>query len=144
MAADEFDDLDMDDLDDLDEEVEEQAAPAKAKAKKASGLGAAAVAAKLDVDPKTFRAWLRKAIADGVVEFDHDAKARYQWKNWRDPQLLKVIAAFKEHKAKPRTRGRKPKEEGEEGEEPTPKKKAAAKKPAAKKAARKPKAKAKR
>ena len=94
-----FDDLDLDeDFDDLDEEEETK----KAKTKKASakskpkGIGASAVAEKLGANPKTFRAWLRRKVANGDIKVsDHETKARYTWTNWKDPELVAIMAAWK-------------------------------------------------
>ncbi len=100
-----IDDLDLEDFDDLDAEEEEKKAtkkPAK-KAAKPKGIGASAVAEKLNCDPKTFRAWLRRKVAAGDIEVgDHDHKARYTWPNWKDPELIAIMKAWK---ADPHERG---------------------------------------
>ncbi len=98
MATD-VDDLDLDDFDDLDEEEEEKSAPRKkaSKTEKPKGIGASAVAEKMGADPKTFRAWLRRKVASGDLEIkDHEHKSRYSWKNWKDPELIAVMKAWKE------------------------------------------------
>ena len=95
MATD-VDDLDLDDFDDLDEEEEERAAKPKKGKSKPKGIGASAVAEKLGVDPKTFRAWLRRKVAAGDIEIgDHDFKARYTWANWKSPELVAIMKAWK-------------------------------------------------
>ncbi len=94
-----FDDLDLDeDFDDLDEEEETK----KAKTKKASskskpkGIGASAVAEKLGANPKTFRAWLRRKAASGDLKLaEREPKARYTWSNWKDPELARIMKAWK-------------------------------------------------
>ncbi len=98
MATD-VDDLDLDDFDDLDDEEEERSAPRKkaSKKEKPKGIGASAVAEKLGADPKTFRAWLRRKVASGDLEIeDHDHKSRYTWKNWKNPELVAIMKAWKE------------------------------------------------
>lgn len=95
-----FDDLDLDeDFDDLDEEEETK----KAKTKKASakskpkGIGASAVAEKLGANPKTFRAWLRRKAASGDLKLaERETKARYTWATWKDPELARIMKAWKE------------------------------------------------
>lgn len=97
--ATEVDDLDLDDFDDLDEEEEEKSAPRKkaSKKEKPKGIGASAVAEKMGADPKTFRAWLRRKVASGDLEIEgHEHKSRYTWKNWKDPELVAVMTAWKE------------------------------------------------
>lgn len=88
-TKDEVDDLDLEeDFDDVDEE-EEKKSSAKSKGKKKSkkkdddkprGIGAREMAEYLDVEPKTFRAWLRRKQEDGEIEFDdRDPKQRYDF-----------------------------------------------------------------
>jgi hypothetical protein len=131
--VDDVDDLDIDDLDDLDEEEEESKPKAKGgRGKKTSGIGAKAVAEKLGAEPKTFRAWLRRKVAEGAFPglAEREFRQRYQWANWKDPELVEIMKAWKSDS---HTRGgRKKKEDGE-----APKKKASGKrKPAAKKGTR--------
>jgi len=108
-----IDDLDLADLDDLDEEEEEKASPkkkARAKAKKPTGIGAAAVAEKLGTDGKTFRAWLRRKMESGAIKPNgHEPKARYSWATWQDPHLVTIMKAWKEDD---HTRGGKRKGKG--------------------------------
>jgi hypothetical protein len=95
-----FDDLELEeDFDDLDSEEETKKAKtprgkgtAKAKPK---GIGASAVAEKLGANPKTFRAWLRRKVSSGDLKVaDREAKARYTWTNWKDPELVAVMKAW--------------------------------------------------
>lgn len=91
------DDLDLEDLDDLDaEEEEKRTKRTPAKKDKPKGIGASAVAERLDADPKTFRAWLRNQVKAGNVDLDHDKKARYSWTNWKDPELIAIMKLWKE------------------------------------------------
>jgi len=78
-AAD-VEDLELEDDFEVEEEDEK---PTKAKAKKAApkGVGASQIAAEVGADPKTFRAWLRRKIAAGDIEMDHEEKARYNFGN---------------------------------------------------------------
>ncbi len=111
---------DLDDFDDLDEEAEENA-PKPAAKKKASGIGASAVAEKLGANAKTFRAWLRRKVEnseEGDV-FAHlanrEARSRYSWPKWSDPDLKAIMKAWKDDD---HTRGGKRKAEAEdEGED---------------------------
>lgn len=122
-----IDDLDLEDFDDLDVEEEEKQATKKSKGKasKPKGIGASAVAEKMGADAKTFRAWLRRKIAAGDIEVEgHEFKARYTWPNWKDPELVAIMKAWKED---PHERG------GGAGRPKGGKKKKAAK-PSAKKA----------
>ena len=90
-------DLDIEDFDDLDEEEEERKSATKPrKAEKPTGIGASAVADKLGANAKTFRAWLRRAVENGdVTVTEHEAKQRYSWANWKDPELIAIMKAYK-------------------------------------------------
>ena len=95
-AASEIEDLEMDEDFDVEEEEE---TPAKAKAKSApKGIGASQLAAALpgDVDPKTFRAWLRRKVEAGDIELDnHEVKGRYNFGNTiNSPLAKKIIKAW--------------------------------------------------
>jgi hypothetical protein len=94
------DDLDLEeDFDDLDVEEEEKRATKKKASGKAKpkGIGASAVAEKLGVDPKTFRAWLRRKTAAGDINVaDHEHKQRYTWENWKDSELVAIMKAWNE------------------------------------------------
>ena len=73
-------DLELEDDFEVEEEEESKAKP---KSKKAApkGVGARQIADEVGADPKTFRAWLRRKIAAGDIELDHDEKARYNFGN---------------------------------------------------------------
>ncbi len=117
-----IDDLDLDDLDDLDVEEEEKQATRKKskKSEKPKGIGASAVADKLNADAKTFRAWLRRKIASGDLEVEgHEHKSRYTWKNWKDPELVAIMKAWKED---PHERGGGPGRPKSSGKKPAAKK----------------------
>ena len=92
-------DLDFEEFDDLDEAEETTKKKATSKSKKAAkpkGIGASAVAEKLGCNPKTFRAWLRRKVEAGdVTVTGHDVKARYTWPNWKDPELVAIMKAYK-------------------------------------------------
>lgn len=118
--------LDIDeDFDDLDEEEESRASKKKAPAKKSSkpkGIGASAVAEKLGANPKTFRAWLRRKVANGDIKIaEREAKARYTWPTWKDQELARIMKAWKEdsHEKGGGKKGKKAKK----GESKTPAKK---------------------
>lgn len=138
------DDLDLEDFDDLDEEEEERQVAKKSKGKgssKPKGIGASVVAEKLGADAKTFRAWLRRKIAAGDIDVDgHEFKARYTWDNWKDPELVAIMKAWKDD---PHERGGgvgRPKGSGKKekpAESQLKKKKATSKKVAKKKKAAK-------
>ncbi len=125
MAASDVDDLDLEeDFDDLDAE-EEAAAPKPKAAKKASGIGAKAVADKLGANDKTFRAWLRRKVEASAQSeeddafshlVDREARSRYSWPKWSDPDLKGIMKAWKEDD---HTRGgrRKSEEDDAEGDE---------------------------
>ena len=84
------DDLELED----DFEVEEEDEKPKAKAKKAApkGVGASQIAAEVGADPKTFRAWLRRKVANGDIEMpDHEEKARYNFGNSIGSPLAKKV-----------------------------------------------------
>ncbi len=90
----EVDELELEDDFDVEEEEE---AKTKPKAKKAApkGVGARQIADHVGADPKTFRAWLRRKIASGDLEIDHDQKARYNFGNTiNSPTAKKVIKAW--------------------------------------------------
>ncbi len=91
-AASEIEDLEMDE--DFDVEEEAESAP-KSKAKSApKGVGATQLAAALpgEVDPKTFRAWLRRKVEAGDIELDnHEAKGRYNFGNTINSPLAKKV-----------------------------------------------------
>ena len=96
-ASEEIEDLEMDEDFDVEEEDE---APAKSKAKSSApkGVGASQLAAALpgDVDPKTFRAWLRRKVESGDIELDnHEVKGRYNFGNTiNSPLAKKIIKAW--------------------------------------------------
>jgi len=95
-AASEIEDLEMDEDFDVEEEEE---TPAKAKSKSApKGVGASQLAAALpgDVDPKTFRAWLRRKVESGDIELDnHEVKGRYNFGNTiNSPKAKQIIKAW--------------------------------------------------
>ena len=94
-ASDEIEDLEMDEDFDVEEEEE---TPAKSKAKSApKGIGASQLAAALpgDVDPKTFRAWLRRKVEAGDIELEHDPKGRYNFGNTiNSPKAKQIIKAW--------------------------------------------------
>ncbi len=91
-AATDVDDLEMEEDFDVEEEDE---APAKSKKKAApKGVGASQLAAALpgDVDPKTFRAWLRRKVESGdIVMEGHEAKGRYNFGNTINSPLAKRV-----------------------------------------------------
>ncbi len=127
--ATEVDDLDLDDFDDLDVEEEEKRTAKKkgsSKKEKPKGIGASAVAEKMGADPKTFRAWLRRKVASGDIEVDgHEHKSRYTWKNWKDPELVGIMKAWKDD---PHERGGGPgRPKGSTKKKPAAKKKSATK-----------------
>lgn len=143
--VDEVDDLDLEDFEeDFDEEEEKEAAPKrkrKAKAKKEEkpkGLGAREMAEYLEVEPKTFRAWLRRKIEEDEISFDErDPKQRYDFgDDFDSPQAQAVInlyhedVAARERRKEEREAERLAKAEAE-AENEAPKKKAPAKKKAA-------------
>jgi len=99
----------IEDFDDLDEEEEERAPkPAsKSSTKKFTGISATMVAEKLSTaetpcDPKTFRAWLRRAVQgneEKLEEFGLDGREgreRYSWDKWTNPGLKAVMKAWGE------------------------------------------------
>lgn len=99
----EVDELELEE--DFDVEEDEEAAAAskkKGKGKKAAapkGVGATQVAQELGVDPKTFRAWLRRQLnaEDNPLGIDHEHKARYNFGNTiSSPQAKKVMKLWKE------------------------------------------------
>jgi len=129
------DDLDFEELDDLDEEETETRPKRTAKKggtskKSEDGIGASAVAEKLETNPKTFRAWLRRRVEAGDFPDlqGREARSRYTWSKWTDPGLKEIMAAWK---ADDHTRGGRRKEEEDlepESQAATPKKRTATRK----------------
>ncbi len=92
-AAQDIDDLELEDDFDVDDEEETQAKPRTKKAAP-KGVGATQLAAALpgEVDPKTFRAWLRRKVAAGDIDMgDHEAKGRYNFGNTLNSPLAKRV-----------------------------------------------------
>ena len=90
MSADEFDDLD-----DLEQE-EAARAPSKgrkAKAEKPAGVSASSLAAAVGADPKTFRAWLRRQVENGVFPelANREGRERYNFGSSMTSPLVKSI-----------------------------------------------------
>lgn len=113
-AKTEVDELDLEDDFDVEEEEEVQASKKKAKTKKETGIGARQVAEALGVDPKTFRAWLRRQDPE-AIGFDHEHKSRYNFgKSMNSPGVKKVMKLWKESSHE---RGRKKKEEESDEDE---------------------------
>lgn len=99
-----------DDLDDLDEPVEDDDEAPRRKAKgakkgaaskakkdeKPKGIGARQIAERLNVDGKTFRAWLRRQVAAGEIELNGRAeKERYDFgADWSSPMVQRIIKAW--------------------------------------------------
>lgn len=113
----EVDELEIEDDFDVEEDEEETAAKkGKKKSKKAEdkGVGARQIAEELGVDAKTFRAWLRRKIADGSIELDHEHKSRYSFGNTiNSPAAKRVMKLWNEDDHE---RGRKKKEADDEDE----------------------------
>ena len=90
-------DSDFEDFDDLDAEEEEKNTKKGGSKDKPKGIGATAVANKLGVEPKTFRAWLRNNVASGKVAVKgHEFKGRYSWASWKDPELVALMKSWSE------------------------------------------------
>lgn len=146
-AADAVEDLDLEeDFEDFDEEEEAEASPKKRRSKKAAkedegprGLGAREMAEYLEVEPKTFRAWLRRKIESEDLSLgDRDARQRYDFgEDFDSPQAQAVIQLYtgeqeeKARRAEEAAEAAAAKEEAEAKSKPAPKKKAPAKKKAA-------------
>lgn len=102
-------DLELEDFEDEvyeddEEEAVEVAASKKAKPRKAAaesnGIGASALAERLGLEPKTFRAWLRSQSEQGKIDLPHEKKARYDFgEDWNDPQIVAIITRYEEWKA---------------------------------------------
>ncbi len=91
-AATDVDDLEMEE--DFDVEEEDEAPAKRKKATAPKGVGASQLAAALpgDVDPKTFRAWLRRKVeSEDIVMEGHEAKGRYNFGNTINSPLAKRI-----------------------------------------------------
>lgn len=117
----EVDELELEDDFDVEEDEEAKASKKKGKGKKKAepkGIGATQVAEALGVDPKTFRAWLRrvKDNPDSGLELDHEHKARYNFGNTiSSPQAKKVMKLWTESSHE-RGRPKKDEEESDEDE----------------------------
>lgn len=101
-----------DDLDDLDDPVEDEDEAPKRRSKagkkgpaskskkddKPRGIGARQVAERLEVDGKTFRAWLRRQVAAGELDMNGRAeKERYDFgPDWSSPLVQRILKAWKE------------------------------------------------
>lgn len=115
----EVDELEIEDDFEVEEDEEATAAKkgkGKTKAKKEdAGVGARQLAEEIGVDPKTFRAWLRRMVSDGKIEMDHDHKSRYNFgKTINSPQAKAVIKLWKDSSHE---KGRKKKEEEDSDED---------------------------
>jgi hypothetical protein len=101
-------DLELEDFEDEvyeDDEEEAEATPTKkGKPRKAAaesnGISASALAERLGLEPKTFRAWLRAQVEQGKLESSHEKKARYDFgETWSDPRIVAIITRYEEWKA---------------------------------------------
>lgn len=143
-------DLDLEeDFEDFDEDEEAEAKPRKRskKAEKADepkGIGAREMAEYLEMEPKTFRAWLRRKVENEEIDFgEREAKQRYNFgADFDSPEAQAVIqlhaadkVAAEERKAAREAAAAAKAEAGDDDE--APKRKAPAKKAPAKKAAKK-------
>lgn len=106
----EVDDLELEDIDEAEEEEETSAKKRSSKKSskkddKPKGIGARQVAERLKAEPKTFRAWLRRKIADGQFPEleDREAKTRYNFgETWEDPLVVKIMELWE---SEPHERG---------------------------------------
>jgi len=112
MPRKQVDELELED----DFDVEAEAEPAaKAKAKAPAGVGARQIAEQVGADPKTFRAWLRRMLANGELEIDHEHKGRYNFgKSLNSPAAKRVIKLWNESSHE---RGRKSSGDGDDEDE---------------------------
>lgn len=142
--ADPVEDLDLEeDFEDFDEEEEAEAKPkrrgkkAAAKEETPKGIGAREMAEFLEVEPKTFRAWIRRKLEAGELDLgDREAKQRYNFgEDFDSPEAQAVIqlhAADKEAEAERRAEAARKRAEASDDEaEEAPKKKATPRKKAA-------------
>lgn len=97
---------DEDDFDDLDDPVEEEdEAPSRKRTKSATkakkdekpkGIGARQIAEHLNIDGKTFRAWLRRQVQAGEIDLNgREAKERYDFgPTMSSPLVQRIIKAW--------------------------------------------------
>ena len=103
----EVDEIEDDEFEDLSEEEEttpkrksskKAASSSRAKAEPAKGIGARQIAERLGCEPKTFRSWLRRQVAEGNVDLngDREGKERYNFgESWNNPLIQEVMELWK-------------------------------------------------
>lgn len=105
--------LEDDDFEVEDEDEEEAAKPKKGKGRSSKpkkeatprGIGARQIADRLECEPKTFRAWLRRKVDAGDFPeiAEREPRSRYDFgMEWTDPLIVKIMDAWK---AEPHERG---------------------------------------
>lgn len=112
--ATQVDELELEDDFEVEDEEEAAATPKSKKKAAPKGVGARQVADHIGVDPKTFRAWLRRMLAAEELEMDHEHKGRYNFGNSiNSPQVKKVVKLWN---ASSHERGRPKKDDDSEDE----------------------------